>query len=47
MPLIVGKPGNIFKKKLLDDYYFKTICKRKTNIGIEWTIQIKPTKDRK
>tara|TARA_R110000765_G_scaffold421494_1_gene527672 strand:- start:429 stop:572 length:144 start_codon:yes stop_codon:yes gene_type:complete len=47
MDHIVSKTGTIFKTKLFDDYYFKTVCKRKTNIGIEWTIQVKPTKDRK
>ena len=47
MDHIVSKQGTIFKTKLNDDYYFKTICKRKTDIGIEWTIQIKPAKDRK
>ena len=46
MDHIVSKTGTIFKTKLFDDYYFKTVCKRKTNIGIEWTIQVKPKKDK-
>jgi len=46
MDHIVSKTGTIFKTILFDDYYFKTVCKRKTNIGIEWTIQVKPKKDK-